>query len=133
MKYEIHRTNFTHETRCTFQLGHSKLQKSCHASETPVAPVVTNTCSTEILKLPIQKQRGGEKKKISLHSPLVLSHKLGGELAEDVQESQVAWGASFSLGTRLLKCKLNTIPEKSTEAERKRKTCEQGLATFCGH
>lgn len=63
MKYEIHRTNFTRETRCTFQLGHSKLQKSCHASETPVAPVVTNTCSTEILKLPIQKQRGEKRRK----------------------------------------------------------------------
>lgn len=63
MKYEIHRTNFTRETRCTFQLGHSKLQKSCHTSETPVAPVVTNTCSTEILKLPIQKQRGEKRRK----------------------------------------------------------------------
>lgn len=63
MKYEIHRTNFTRETRCTFQLGHLKLQKSCHASETPVAPVVTNTCSTEILKLPIQKQRGEKRRK----------------------------------------------------------------------
>lgn len=63
MKYEIHRTNFTRETRCTFQLGHSKLQKSCHASETPVAPVVTKTCSTEILKLPIQKQRGEKRRK----------------------------------------------------------------------
>lgn len=63
MKYEIHRTNFTRETRCTFQLGHSKLQKSCHASETPVAPVVTNTCSTEILKLPIQKQRREKRRK----------------------------------------------------------------------
>lgn len=51
----------------------------------------------------------------NLHCPLVLSHKLGRELAEDVQESQVEWRASLSLGTRFLKCKLDTIPDKLTD------------------
>lgn len=48
----------------------------------------------------------------NLHSLLVLSHKFGGELAQDVQESQVERRASFSLGTRVLKCKFDTIPRK---------------------
>lgn len=93
------------------------LTSTTHASETPVAPVVTNTCYTETLKPPTRQLS-----RKNLHSPLVLSHKLGGELAEDVQESQVEGRASFSLGTRILKCKLDTIPERCTETERKNTT-----------
>lgn len=48
-----------------------------------------------------------------LHSLLVLSHELGGELAQDVQEGQVEWRASFSLGARVLECKFDTIPRKT--------------------
>lgn len=55
----------------------------------------------------------------NLHSLLVLSHKLGGELAQDVEESQVERRASFSLGTRVLKCKFDTIPRKFKELKRK--------------
>lgn len=51
----------------------------------------------------------------NLHSPLVLSHQLGGELAEDVQERQVERRASLSLGTRILKRKLNTVPANFTD------------------
>lgn len=64
------------------------IKKASHASETPVAPVVTNTCYAKPLK-PSPKKLNRNNKKKDLHSPLVLSHKLGGELAEDVQESQV--------------------------------------------
>lgn len=91
------------------------LLSTTHASETPVAPVVTDTCYVEKLKsLQKSAQQG---KKNNLHSPLVLSHQLGGKLAEDVQESQVERWASLSLGTRLLKCKLDTIPKKYTDRE----------------
>lgn len=50
--------------------------------------------------------------KTDLHSPLVLSHELGGKLAEDVQESQVERRVAFSLGTGILEGKLYTIPGK---------------------
>jgi len=41
-----------------------------------------------------------------------LSHKFGGELAEDVQESQVEGRATFALRTGVLKSKLDTISEE---------------------
>lgn len=106
----------------------TKHKSTTHTSETPVAPVVTNTCCTEKLKPP-----SNQLSRKNLHSPLVLSHKLGGELAEDVQESQVEGRASFSLGTRLLKCKLDTIPESCTETEWGVTDCEQRKKWFYGH
>lgn len=108
----IQRKNLTHKTRCTFQLeaSHQALTHKKHQlhqlSQTPVT-----------LKPPTRQLS-----RKNLHSPLVLSHKLGGEFAEDVQESQVEGRSSFSLGTRILKCKLDTIPERCTKTERKNNT-----------
>lgn len=116
----IQRTNLTYKTRCTFQLEGKKKEASHQPlthqkqqlhqlSQTPVALKASHPSA--------QQKKGKRKKKKNLHSPLVLSHKLGGEFAEDVQESQVERRASFSLGTRFLKCKLDTIPERCTETE----------------
>lgn len=76
-------------------------------------------------KIEIHKDKeGNEKGKVSLwkalrlsqrmrgvlHSALVLTHQLGGELAQDVQEGQVDRGVPLSVGAGLLEGKLDAVP-----------------------
>lgn len=114
------RINFTHETRCTFQLGHKK--KGCHVSETPVAPVVTNTCSTETLKLPIQKLRRGGEKKTAYTVLLSCLISLEENSLRMSKKARLSGGPPSPWGLGSLNA--NSIPSLR-RAERKRKDTEQ--------
>lgn len=116
---ELVQTENKLETQKQVHIPTGGLTSTTHTSQTPVAPVVTATCHTKKLAPPPNVRSEKKNKQKNLHSPLVLSHELGGELAEDVEESQVEWRASFSLRTRLLKCKLDTVPKKCPKAEKK--------------